>query len=223
MSRFMVERLAISVTATAAALLLASCASDMKLAKADLAQIDDWYPGRYDNSEQVQADARAGREVHAALSLSVVPIDVPLFSEHAYYVQESAADDPRRITSQRIVTFEVLKGGQIVQSYWSLAQPGRWRDAHQNPDLFKGMMNQDATRLGGCEILWKKEGARFVGSNQLAACRVSSPALGSVHMQIRAELSPDELSVAELAFAGDKLVQGDAAEPFYRYRKSAGP
>jgi CpeT/CpcT family (DUF1001) len=216
------ERLAISAVVIGAGLLLASCVSDMKLAKVELAQIDDWYPGRYDNLQQAQEDARAGREVHTALALSVVPIDVPLFSEHAYYVQESAADDPRRITSQRIVTFEVVKGGQIVQSYWSLAQPGRWRNAHENPDLFKGMMNQDATRLGGCEVQWKKDGARFVGSNQAAACRVSSPALGSVHMQIRAELSPDELSVAELAFVGDKLVQGNAAEPFYRYRKSAG-
>src|SRR5262245_15559630 len=212
-------RRAIDVTVMAlAALALSACASEMKRGKADLAQIDEWLPGRYDNTEQAQEDARQGRDVHTPLTLSVVPIDVPLFSEHTYYVQEGAADDPRRVTSQRLVTFEVVKGGRILQSYWSLAEPGRWRAAVENPALFQSMMFRDATRLGGCDIEWKREGAKFVGSNSLATCRVNSPALGSVRMQIRTELSPDALSIAELAYSGDKLVQGNAAEPFYRYR-----
>ena len=122
------------------------------------------------------------------------------------------------------VTFEVVKGGRIVQSYWSLAEPGRWRRASQNPDLFQGHDVRDATKLGGCDLEWKKDGARFTASNQVATCRVSSAALGSVRMDIRAELSADELSLAELAYAsGGKLVQGNAAEPFYRYRKRASP
>ena len=202
---------------------LTGCASDMKLGKADLALIDEWYPGRWDNSEQAQEDARAGREVHTAVVLSIVPIDVPLFNEHAYYVQESAADDRQRVTSQRIVTFEVVKGGRILQGYWTLAQPARWRSAAENPDLFKSMMYTDAARMSGCDVEWKKDGARLTGSNNQTACRMNSPALGSVHMQIRTELSPDELSVAELAFSGTKVVQGNASEPFYRYRRRGGP
>jgi hypothetical protein len=215
-----------SVVAIAVALVmcaLAGCASEMKKGKADLAVIDEWLPGRYDNTEQAQEDARRGGYVHTAVALSIVPIDVPLFSEHTYYVQESAADDPRRVTSQRLFTFEVVKGGRIVQSYWSLAEPARWRSAAENPALFQSMMFRDATRLSGCDVEWKKEGAQFVGSNQLAACRVNSPALGSVRMQIRTELAPDSFSVAELAFSGEKLVQGNTAEPFYRYRKRASP
>jgi hypothetical protein len=212
------------LAAIGAGLLLASCASQTKLAEADLGQIHAWLPGRYDNVEQAQDDARQGREPRTTLSLTIVPIDVPLISEHAFYLQESAADDPRRILTQRLLSFEVAKGGRIVQTVWSLAQPGRWRDAQLNPDLFKGMMFQDATRLNGCELEWKKEAARFVAANQPATCQVTSPALGAVRMQMRAELSAAELSMAELAFgAGDQVVQGNAAEPFYRYRKRSNP
>ena len=217
-------RRAIEMVATGLAVLaLAACAGEMKRGKADLAQIEEWLPGRYDNTEQAQEDARQGRDVHPALTLSIVPIDVPLFSEHTYYVQESAADDPRRVTSQRLVTFEVVKGGRIVQSYWSLAEPARWRSAAQNPELFQSMMFRDASRVAGCDVEWKRDGTRFVGSNEVASCRVNSPALGSVRMQIRTELAPDALSVAELSFSGEKLVQGNAAEPFYRYRKRSNP
>ena len=209
--------------ALAACVLLASCASEMKLAEADLAQIDAWLPGRYDNLDQAQEDIRLAREPHTALSVTIVPIDVPLTSEHAYYFQESVADDPRRITTQRLLTFEVVKG-HIIETVWSLAQPGRWRDGQENPDLFKGMMEKDATPLGGCLLQWKKDGGRFVAANQLATCRVTSGALGAVRMQMQAELSADQLSLAELAFGdGDKILQGNAAEPFYRYRKRSNP
>jgi hypothetical protein len=211
------------LAAVAACLWVASCASQTKLAEANLAQIHEWLPGRYDNVDQAQDDARQGREPHAALTLSIVPIDVPLISDHAFYLQESAADDPRRVTTQRMCSFEVGKGGRIVETVWSFAQPGRWRDGHLNPDLFKGMMFQDASRLNGCELEWTKAGARFVATNQTSTCRVNAPGLGAVQMQMRAELSADELSMAELAFgAGNRVVQGNAAEPFYRYRKRAG-
>ncbi|HEY1283833.1 MAG TPA: chromophore lyase CpcT/CpeT [Steroidobacteraceae bacterium] len=216
-------RRTIEMMAALLALALTGCASEMKKGKADLALIDEWLPGRYDNTEQAQQDAQSGRDIHLGLALSIVPIDVPLFSEHTYYVQESAVDDPRRVTSQRLITLEVVKGGRIVQSFWSLAEPARWRAAAENPALFQSMMFRDATRLSGCELEWKKEGTQFVGSNQVTACRVNSPALGSVRMQIRAELSADSLSLAELAYSGEKLVQGNAAEPFYHYRKRSNP
>jgi hypothetical protein len=39
---------------------------------------------------------------------------------------------------------------------------------------------------------------------------------------MRGELTSDTLALAELAYnANGQLVQGDAAEPFYRYRKRA--
>jgi len=218
----MAERLAVFV----GSLLLASCANQMKLAEADLAQIDAWLPGQYDNVEQARSDAGAGSDAHPALALTIVPVRVPTIGDHVFYMQESAADDPRRVTSQKLLSFDVAKGGHIVQTVWSLAEPQRWRDGHLNPSLFKGLMHQDASPLAGCELRWEKNGeSRFVGANDPSACRLSLPALGgTVRMDMRAELSADSLALAELAFgANGQLVQGNAAEPFYRYRKRAAP
>src|SRR4029453_17020151 len=105
-----------------------------------------------------------------------------------------------RITNQRLLTFEVVKGGRIVETVWSMAQPNRWRDGAQNPDLFKGMMHEDAKRLAGCELEGKKDGGTFKGNNQPASCRINSPAVGTVRMDMRMELTPEVLSKAELAF-----------------------
>lgn len=200
--------------------LLTSCAGQSKRQEAQLAQLLDWLPGQYDNREQAEADARVGSGAHTALALSIVPIYAPMIGDHVYYLQESAADDSRRVMSQRVISFEVTKDSGIVQSLWSLAEPDRWRDAHLNPDLFKGLMPQDFTPLAGCDLLWTQEEALFVGANDATHCAVSGRGGERLHMGMRAELGADRLALADQSFdAAGRLVQGEAAEPFYRFRK----
>jgi hypothetical protein len=212
------------VAMLAASALLAACASELKKAEANLAEIEAWLPGHYDNMEQAEADAAQGRSEHTALTINIVPVHMPTFGDHVFYLQETVTNDPRRITTQRLLSFEAMKDGGVLETIYMLAQPGRWRDGHLNPDLFKGMMYNDATPLVGCELLWKKEGTRFVAANPTGGCRATVQSLGgSVRLQTRAELSPDEFSLAELAYnANGELVQGDANEPFYHYKKRSG-
>jgi hypothetical protein len=188
-------------------LLLNACASQSKLRDAELAQLLEWYPGHYSTVDQ------AGSPM--ALELNVVRIYAPLMGEHVFYAQETAADDPRRVIAQRVVSFGVVKGAGIVQSLWSPAEPTRWRDAHLNADLFKGLQPEDFKRLSGCELTWVQKDGRFTGANDMKTCRN-----GSGRMDLRAELTSDELALADLSydFSG-RLVQGNAAEPFYRFRK----
>jgi hypothetical protein len=191
--------------------------------EADLAQLEQWLPGEYDNRSQTEADARQGRELHPALALSIVPVSAILLGRHAFYMHETDVNDPRRITAQHVISFEVGKHGQIVQALWSLVEPQRWRDGNTNPDIFKGLQSQDLSLVAGCELVWTKEGARFVGVNESQRCHLSSAPLAGVRTELRSELSAVELATAELVFdAQGKLVQGRADEPFYRFRKHGG-
>jgi hypothetical protein len=211
----MVERILL-IAALAA---LSACASQGKRREADLARLLDWFPGRYTNLEQAQEDARAGREPHAALELNIVPIYAPRIGKNVFYLQENVADDPRRVISQRVAAFEVVKDRGIVQTLWTLNEPLRWRDAHHNVDLFKSMIPDDYTAMSGCDLLWKDEEGRFVGANEASTCRVTSPATGgSVRLELRAELSAEALALADQSFdAAGRRVQGNAPDPFYRF------
>ena len=196
------------VLAVLAAALLSACASQSKLHEAELAQLLEWYPGHYSNAD-------------AALELNIVRVYAPLIGDYVFYSQESAADDPRRVIAQRVVAFEYVKGQGIIQSLWSLAEPMRWRDAHLNPELFKSLQPQDFAPMPGCELLWTQKEGRFTGANDVKACRSTSPATGgTVRLELRAELTPEELALAEQSYdVSGKLVQGNAAEPFYRFRR----
>jgi len=215
--------LAPAVTALVACLAFGGCSTQLKKAQADLVELSDLLPGRYNTIAQAQEDAKTGAEAHTALAVDIVRIDIPLLSDYVFYVQESAADDPRRVTSQRLWTFEAVKDGRIVERVHSFVRPARWRDGHLNAGLFKSLMVQDTAQLNGCDLDWKKDGDKFVGANVRESCRVNSGPHGSVKVDMRVELSGEELAMAELSYgAGGKLVQGNSTEPFYRFRRGDG-
>lgn len=202
---------------------LAGCASQTKLLESDLAQLAAWLPGRYDNADQAGQNRTGGR-ADEALALVIVPIYSLFLGEHAFYVQEMAVDDPRRVLGQRVITFD-LTDDRIVQGTYMLAEPLRWRDAHLDPSLFKGLMaNQDLKPLTGCALVWKKDGERFTAANEPSRCRIPSRATGTMlNTELRAELSADRLALSDRSYdANGRLVAGNRDdEPFYRFVKRA--
>jgi hypothetical protein len=114
----------------------------------------------------------------------------------------------------------------VLETFYTLNEPARWREGRTNPRVFTGMMYNDALPMRGCDLLWTKDksGLKFEASNPAGGCRATVPALGgSVRLEMRAEVTADTLALAELAYgANGQLVQGETAEPFYRYRKRSG-
>lgn len=121
---------------------LTACASTMEGADLKLGQSVQGLPGLYDR----QGD---GAE---AMVLVIVPIFVPSLTGYRFYVQEMAAQDPRRVTAQRVLSFDPGKGGRFVQTSWSLSDPARWRTGPANPDLFKSMVKDDLKPTGRSEV-----------------------------------------------------------------------
>ncbi len=123
-----------------------------------------------------------------------------------------------------MIAFDLdAEGERIIQAAYALAEPGRWRDAHTNPDLFKGLIPHEELRAAtGCELVWKKEGERFTGANDAARCRASSRVTGAtVRLEMRAELTPSELALSDRSYdAAGRLVYGPPDEP-YRFVKRA--
>ena len=124
----------------ALASLLATSSASAKEPKADveILELVQMFPGHWDNSAQVQAEAAKGVKPHEALVLDIVPIEAIMLGDNVFYVQESIAGDPNRVLGQKVVMFGVVKG-KIVQTDFALNEPTRWRNGQNNPDLFKGL------------------------------------------------------------------------------------
>jgi len=219
----------ILVCGAGAASLLIGCASSGQAAKpkpeVELAQITRWLPGTYNNNAQHDADVKSGKPPHEALEIVIVPIDSPIMGAHAFYLQEMAADDPRRVMMQQVLSFEVSdkKGEVIRETVATLVEPRRWREGYLNPELFTAMVQEDLTPMSGCDLFWKRSDAGFVGANDPRRCHSSDRMSdAAARNELRAELKSTELSLSEQSFdENGVLILGRVDDPFYRFHKGA--
>jgi hypothetical protein len=187
------------IAATAPALgLLGGCASQEKLRQRELTQLLDWLPGQYESGLQVDSTRRSLEPPHERIALVIVRVYTPRLGHHVLFAQETAADDPRRVMSQRMWSFTVDDKRGIVETVYTFKDPLRWREGLQNPELFTGVVANDVHSSPGCELAWKTTGEEFTATQDRKLCHAASG---------------DAPRSAELI--GDTLVLGE-----YRFRKT---
>jgi hypothetical protein len=218
-------RLAAFVLCVDAACALLACAGS-KQTKQDelaLAQITRWLPGTYNNLAQHDADVKAGKPPHEALAIAIVPIDSPIMGVHAFYLQEMAADDPRRVMVQEILSFEMADKGKIKESLATLVEPRRWRDANLNPEVLTALVLDDLTPMSGCDLFWTRGPDGFVGADEPLRCHTASQTSeAAARTDLQVELNATQLSLSERSYdSNGVLLQGGAADSYFRFRKGA--
>jgi hypothetical protein len=185
-----------AATALAVLGLLGACADQTKLRESELTQLLDWLPGRYDNTAQADSDPQRGVQPHDRIALIIVKVHTPRLGHHVFYVQEMAADDPRRVMSERMFSFKVDEKRGIVETVYTFAEPRRWRDGQEHPELFTGVVVEDV-QSGGCELLWKKSGEQFSAAHDAKLCHSAS---ADAAAEPQAELTADSLLLAGYRF-----------------------
>jgi len=204
-----------------AGLLLAACADQPQKQEQALGELVGLVAGHYDTIAQVRADAQAGAPLREALQLAIVPVHTPLIGDAVFYLQEHVVNDPRRVTAQRLVMFEVAQGVPLlVETQLAFVEPLRWRGGDASPELFRGLLPQDVKPLAGCEITWKKVEGGFDGSTNPARCRSESRTTGeTLNVELKLALRGDELTIDEKRRDGAGALVEE--EPAFRFRRRA--
>jgi hypothetical protein len=192
------QRLALAgcLAAVAAVAAVCGCTSQTTQHETELTGLLVVLPGTYDNSAQAELDARNGaRPGHIAITLTITHVHAPRLGHYVYYVQESAADDPRRVLSQEMYSFRADEKHGIVETIYQLVEPLRWRDGQLNKELFTSLVAEDV-QTEGCQLLWKKkpEGG-FVATRNPQVC----PDVGG-GAAVQAELSAGVLTIGDYKF-----------------------
>ena len=193
------------------AVALGGCASQQELRKQELAVLGAQLPGGYDNLQQAQADAAAGRAgAHAAQALVILKLRAPLVGDDVFYVRETAAEDVRRVTSERIWSLNLSADQKIVATVARFEEPDRWRIGAENPDLFRSLLLRDLRTIEGCELLWQKTAQGYSGDTIGNGCRRGGAAGAPPQIQ-HWRLAGDELDLSEAA-----------ADDYYRFMRRSG-
>ena len=140
----------------------------------DFLTMMQWFPGVYDNQEQVYFEAE--QEVDEALRHERIhhvfePVDLPAFGEHVFYVQQHLNDDPAEIYRQRIYTFQLdYDEGAVRLTIHIPNDVASLVDAHLDPTKLTGLVPEQTRVLPGCDVFWRRQADHFVGYMQPNAC-----------------------------------------------------
>lgn len=188
-----------AVIMLAGALILVGCAAQKRERERadDLADVLAWFPGRYDNVAQAEHDAKSGvAKPHDKVSLIIIPTDTPRLGHHVFFAQEMAADNAKRVLSERMFSFDIDDERGIIGLMYNFAEPRRWRDGQLNPSIFTVVMSEDVAPVG-CELVWKRKGDGFEANHDPKHChRAGGPADSGPE----ATLSADVLTLSGYEF-----------------------
>jgi len=168
-------------------------ASDKKKDEADFVALLKELPGDYDNLAQTESE-EGGQ--HAAVMLSIKPLNVQTVGKLVLYVRETAADDPRRLLAQRIWILERDKEHHFVQHVYLFKEPQRWMHAGDDPLLMQSLLPDDISQLVGCEMLWTRTDTGFTAALRPQGCRTAATSAGML-IETAATLNGDDLSMNE--------------------------
>jgi hypothetical protein len=151
-------------------LILCGCAEHAKVSEAEMTQLLAVLPGTYDNSAQAELEAHnSARPAHLAVALTITHVYAPRLGHYVYYAEEAAADDPRRVFSQKMYSFQLDEKRGIVETLYQLVEPVRWRNGQLNKELFTSLVIEDV-QPEGCLLLWTKKDAGFVAIHDPKVC-----------------------------------------------------
>ena len=141
-----------------------------------------WFPGVYDNQEQVYFEQE--QEVDEALRHERIhhvyePVYLPAFGEHVFYVQQHLNDDPAQIYRQRIYAFRPdYEEGAIRLTIHIPNDVASLVDAHLDPTKLSGLSPEQTRVLPGCDVFWRRQSNHFVGYMTPNACSYVSSESG---------------------------------------------
>lgn len=148
----------------------------------DLEELLNWFPGEYDNHQQVYKEAmlntskeRRHRQTHHIFH----PVQLDFIPGLKLYAQQSQHYNLADIYRQRIYAFTVDEAEKAIRlTIYTPKEPTKFKNAHLNASIFEKLTEEDFYLKPGCEVFWKKEKDHFRGYLKENACNYYSEKFG---------------------------------------------
>jgi len=182
----------------------------------DLEELLNWFPGKYDNHQQVYKEAvldvpmeRRHRQTHHIFH----PVKLDFIPGLKLYAQQSQHYNLDDLYRQRIYSFTIDEVEQAIRlTIYTPKEPAKLKNAHLDPSIFEKLNEADFFLKPGCEVFWKKEKDHFRGYLKENACSYYSKKFGTqVFLNETLLLKKDALLLDDTAVdSKGKLVFGVA-------------
>jgi CpeT/CpcT family (DUF1001) len=170
---------------------------------ADYQQFVSWWAGDYDNLAQNKAQELAGRaqkDRNQPALLFVRKVDLPAFGSEVYYAEWRDANEPTKVTRQRLYGFEIDPAEQKLRlnlHIWPADKPefvARTSGAHLDTRKLSGVTPADMVGLKGCDVYFDIAADSFSGAMKKGACAFPAPNGTPIYSWSQMKLTPTQFS-----------------------------
>lgn len=160
--------------------LTASALSEQDL-QVQLDLLMSWWPGNYDNNEQIVRQSGGGLsaqvyEPHFRLHAIYRRVELPSLGDHVLYVEEYKNNDPENLYRIRLYSLGIdTDAGAIRIKLHAFPDQTSWIGAHEDAERLSQIdVSQLRAFSDACDVLLHYEGGQFTGGMQARACRIAS-------------------------------------------------
>ncbi|MEM7327650.1 MAG: CpcT/CpeT family chromophore lyase [Pseudomonadota bacterium] len=140
----------------------------------DLDEMLSWFPGVYDNYQQIDSERAADLNPalrHRHLNHTFHPVEIAGIPGRLLYAQQYQHHDPADLYRQRIYSFEPDdEEGAIRLTIYTPKAPDALTDIHRRPERQATLQPDDFVLKPGCEVYWKRAEDQFDGYLKPKAC-----------------------------------------------------
>ncbi len=202
-----------------AAVSLTACTTSMDQPsplEEDLNELLSWFPGTYENHEQVYREAiddLPSSERHRHTHHTFQPVTITGIPGRLLYAQQYQHYDPTDLYRQRIYSFTVNEEEQAIQlTIYTPTDPSRLTDMHLDPTKQAALSVDDFFLKPGCEVFWKRGADQYEGYLKTNACSYYSDRYETeVFLNETLVLRQDALLLDDTAMDGDGNILFGAA------------
>ncbi len=153
-----------------------------KILARDFNRMMAWFPGEYDNVEQVYFEENLNipnAERHERIHHIFIAVDLPNFPGTTFYVEQYKDNDPAEVYRQRIYSFEPdFTENAIRLTIHVPKDPKAILGAHKDVSKLDGLRPEDFIFYPGCEVYWRYQLEHYHGTMKPGACRIESQKSG---------------------------------------------
>jgi len=156
--------------------------AETQILKRDFKRMMEWFPGRYDNQEQVYFNGNLNvpeEEQHGRIHHIFTPADLPDFPGETFYIEQYQNDDPTDVYRQRIYSFEPdFEENAIRLTIYVPKDTDALLGAYAEPSKLEGLTPANFTTYPGCDVFWKFQNDFYHGYMKEGECRIESKRSG---------------------------------------------
>ena len=146
----------------------------------DLRLMMQWFEGRFDNFAQTWEEKESKAKFpHERIHSIFARVSLPAIGENVFYVQQFMDGDETKIYRQRLYIFTPNKKEKAVElKIYTFDDDKKYVDANLDNAKLKNLTMQNLVTTTGCEVFWRRDGDKFLGTMKPNSCKVVSKRSG---------------------------------------------